>query len=170
MRQEIQENRHEMVGKASFPGPPQKKKNGVQTKTKRLTSSICLSPRSGFQSFFSVFTQISPLAATFGWKIFVKKNAFGGVCGKSLPSVSFALNRPPMYGVPRNKTNSLRFHRSRVGKITCRALDVRLNVGHVLLVDQNFDSFRRVRDQILHFSHDAPYDLRGEILDVVRHL
>ena len=40
----------------------------------QLTNKICFTPSSGFQSFFSVFTQISPLLATFGWKIFVKKN------------------------------------------------------------------------------------------------
>lgn len=57
-------------------------------------------PRSGFQSFFNVLTQISPFAATFGWKIFVKKYAFGGVAGKSLPSASFTRNTPPVYGVP----------------------------------------------------------------------
>ena len=43
-----------------------------------LTSNICLIPRSDFQSFFKVLTQISPFFATFGWKIFVRKNAFGG--------------------------------------------------------------------------------------------
>jgi len=40
----------------------------------KLTRRTCLNPRPGFQSFFSVFTQISPLVAIFGWKIFVKKN------------------------------------------------------------------------------------------------
>lgn len=39
-----------------------------------LTRRTCLNPRPGFQSFFSVFTHISPLVAMFGWKIFVKKN------------------------------------------------------------------------------------------------
>jgi hypothetical protein len=57
-------------------------------------------PRSGFQSFFSVLTQISPFFATFGWKIFVRKNAFGGVCGKSFPRASFTRKTPPAYGVP----------------------------------------------------------------------
>lgn len=57
-------------------------------------------PRSGFQSFFSVLTQISPFFATFGWKIFVRKNAFGGVCGKSLPRASLTRKTPPAYGVP----------------------------------------------------------------------
>ena len=61
---------------------------------------MCLTPRSGFQSFFNVFTQISPFLATFGWNIFVRKNAFGGVCGKSLPNANFTLNTPPAYGVP----------------------------------------------------------------------
>jgi len=40
----------------------------------QLTNKICFTPRSGFQSFLSVLTQISPLLATFGWKILVKKN------------------------------------------------------------------------------------------------
>ena len=57
-------------------------------------------PRSGFQSFFSVLTQISPFFATFGWKIFVRKNAFGGVCGKSFPRASLTRKTPPAYGVP----------------------------------------------------------------------
>ena len=40
----------------------------------KLTNNICFTPRSGFQSFFNVFTQISPLLATFGWNILVEKN------------------------------------------------------------------------------------------------
>lgn len=37
----------------------------------------------GFQSFFKVFTQMSPLGcATFGWKILVRKKPFGGFAGK----------------------------------------------------------------------------------------
>ncbi len=35
---------------------------------------MCLIPWSGFQSLFSVLTQIAPLGATFGWKILVRKN------------------------------------------------------------------------------------------------
>lgn len=34
--------------------------------TLKLTSSTCLNPRLGFQSFLSVFTQISPFAAMLG--------------------------------------------------------------------------------------------------------
>lgn len=34
-------------------------------------TSICPIPYVDFQSFFSVLTQISPVAPTFGWKIFV---------------------------------------------------------------------------------------------------
>lgn len=60
-------------------------------------------PRSGFQSFFNVFTQISPLLATFGWKIFVMKYAFGGAVGKSLPKTTFTRKNPPAYGVPATK-------------------------------------------------------------------
>ncbi len=30
-------------------------------------------PRSGFQSFLSVFTQIDPVLETFGWNILVRK-------------------------------------------------------------------------------------------------
>lgn len=67
------------------------------------TNRICLMPRSGFQSFFNVFTQISPLLATFGWKIFVMKYAFGGADGKSLPKTTFTRKNPPAYGVPATK-------------------------------------------------------------------
>ena len=47
-----------------------------------LTRRTCLNPRPGFQSFFSVFTHISPLVAMFGWKIFVKKNPANQMKGK----------------------------------------------------------------------------------------
>ena len=60
-----------------------------------LTSNICLIPNSAFQSFFNVFTQISPLLATFGWKIFVVKNPLGGSDGKFFPNTSFMRNNPP---------------------------------------------------------------------------
>ena len=39
-----------------------------------MTMRICLIPMSGFQSFFSVFTQMSPDGPTFGWNILVRKN------------------------------------------------------------------------------------------------
>lgn len=65
-----------------------------------LTRRMCFIPKSGFQSLFKVFTHISPLLATFGWKILVRKYALGGVWGKSLPNTNFTLNRPPVYGVP----------------------------------------------------------------------
>lgn len=61
---------------------------------------MCFIPKSGFQSFFKVLTHISPLLATFGWKILVRKYALGGVCGKSFPNTNLTLNRPPAYGVP----------------------------------------------------------------------
>ena len=38
-----------------------------------MVSRMCFSPRSDFQSFFKVFTQISPRDDTLGWKIFVRK-------------------------------------------------------------------------------------------------
>lgn len=69
------------------------------------SKNSCLECSPGFQSFFSVLTQISPLAATFGWKIFVKKYAFGGVCGKSLPNTNFTRKNPPAYGVPARQNN-----------------------------------------------------------------
>jgi len=65
-----------------------------------LTMRICLMPRSGFQSFLSELTQISPLLDTLGWNIRVRKNPLGGAAGKSLPSTSLILNWPPAYGVP----------------------------------------------------------------------
>jgi len=42
-----------------------------------------------------VFTQISPFCATFGWKIFVRKNPFGGSDGKFLLRMSFTRKKPP---------------------------------------------------------------------------
>jgi hypothetical protein len=81
-------------------------------------------PRSFFQSFFRVLTQISPLLATFGWNILVRKNPaeeqvrtgqnkkrkkkkrkgkdkpFGGEFGKSLERTSLTRKTPPSYGVP----------------------------------------------------------------------
>ena len=63
----------------------------------------------GFQSFFKVFTQISPEGyATLGWKIFVKKNPIsgyacflplGGLDGKSESITILHLNTPPSKGV-----------------------------------------------------------------------
>lgn len=67
------------------------------------TNSTCLIPNSAFQSFFNVFTQISPLLATFGWNIFVVKNPLGGSEGKFFPKTSFMRNNPPAYGVPAAK-------------------------------------------------------------------
>jgi hypothetical protein len=40
---------------------------------KELTRRTWRSPRVGFQSFFRVFTHISPFFAIFGWKILVTK-------------------------------------------------------------------------------------------------
>lgn len=69
---------------------------------------MCLMPEfSGFQSFFNVLTQISPFGATFGWKILVRKYAFGGVEGKSFPNANFTRNAPPAYGVPASKWNNI---------------------------------------------------------------
>jgi len=56
-------------------------------------------PRSFLQSFFSVFTQISPLFEMFGWKIRVRKKPFGGECGYSAGSTSFTRKTPPSKGV-----------------------------------------------------------------------
>lgn len=65
-----------------------------------LTSKICWIPKSDFQSFFKVLTQISPFGATFGWKILVRKNALGGCDGKSFGNVNLMRNAPLAYGVP----------------------------------------------------------------------
>jgi len=67
-------------------------------------------PRSGFQSFFKVLTQISPCGDTFGWNILVRKKPFGGILGNSLPRTSFTRKWPLAYGVPayRNKTRTIR--------------------------------------------------------------
>ena len=55
---------------------------------------MCLIPKSGFQSFLRVLTQISPVLDTFGWKIFVKKKPLGGALGKSFPSTNLTLKWP----------------------------------------------------------------------------
>lgn len=62
-------------------------------------------PRSDFQSFFRVLTQISPLLETLGWNILVMKYAFGGEAGKSLQSANLILKTPPEYGVPAKEIN-----------------------------------------------------------------
>ena len=60
----------------------------------------------GFQSFFNVLTQISPLGyATLGWKILVRKNPeihemktiipLGGFWGNSESMTNLVLNIPP---------------------------------------------------------------------------
>lgn len=61
------------------------------------TSKMCLSDHyAGFQSFFRVLTQMSPDGvATLGWKIFVRKNPFGGFAGKPDSRTSLHLNTPP---------------------------------------------------------------------------
>lgn len=61
---------------------------------------MCLIPKSGFQSFFKVLTQISPCCETLGWKILVKKKPFGGPEGKSFPNTNFTLKCPHAQGVP----------------------------------------------------------------------
>lgn len=60
----------------------------------------CCSPISGVQSFFSTFTQISPVLLTFGCQIFVVKYPLGGLAGKSAGSASFIRNTPLSKGVP----------------------------------------------------------------------
>lgn len=61
---------------------------------------MCLRPRSDFQSFFNVFTHISPFLATLGWNILVTKYPFGGEEGKSFPRINLTRKSPPAYGVP----------------------------------------------------------------------
>ena len=68
-----------------------------------FTIKMYFIPRLGFQSFFKELTQISPLAATLGWKILVRKKPLGGAVGKSLPSTSFTRNCPPAKGVSTEK-------------------------------------------------------------------
>lgn len=53
----------------------------------------------GFQSFFNVFTQMLPFVSTFGWKILVRKNPFGGDFGNSESILKTHLKTPPSYGV-----------------------------------------------------------------------
>jgi hypothetical protein len=63
------------------------------------TISMCESLHSAFQSFLSVFTQISPCLDTLGWKMGVTKKPLGGAAGKSGPKTSLIRNTPPSYGV-----------------------------------------------------------------------
>jgi len=50
----------------------------------------------GFQSFFNVFTHISPAGtATFGWKILVMKYPLGGFYGNSESITNLHLKTPP---------------------------------------------------------------------------
>ncbi len=73
----------------------QDKKLQMGSKGYLLTRRMWLSLQSDFQSFFSVFTQISPFFAMFGWKIGVMKKPLGGAAGKSWPNTSFILKKPP---------------------------------------------------------------------------
>ncbi len=57
-------------------------------------------PYSSFQSFFSVFTQISPVLETLGWNIFVMNFPFGGLAGNSSFKIICKWNDPPSKGVP----------------------------------------------------------------------
>ena len=65
-----------------------------------MVKRICFRPRSGFQSFFNVFTHISPSRETLGWNILVVKKALGGETGKSLDKLHLTWKHPPKYGVP----------------------------------------------------------------------
>jgi len=72
----------------------------VRDRTKgRITIRMWLSLQSAVQSFFRVFTQISPDFDTLGWKMGVTKYPLGGAAGKSGPNTSFIRNTPPWYGV-----------------------------------------------------------------------
>lgn len=96
----------------------------------------------GFQSFFSVFTHISPLGwATFGWKILVRKNPnsnykkvipFGGFCGNSESITSLHLNTPPSYAVP---TNIKLFKKGKLTWAYNVCLDVK-NISFYILLEQ----------------------------------
>lgn len=61
----------------------------------RITNNTCFIPCVGSQSFFKVLTHISPEDETLGWKSLVRKWAFGGDAGKSVPSTSLTRKRPP---------------------------------------------------------------------------
>jgi hypothetical protein len=72
--------------------------SGKGTISKHLiTSKMFLRDHlAGFQSRFKVLTQISPEGtATLGWKILVKKLAFGALWGKPLSMTILHLNTPP---------------------------------------------------------------------------
>ena len=96
--------------------PPPQKRSTAKILKVIFTNKTCLIPNCGFQSFFRVFTQISPFLATFGWKIFVRKYAFGGSDGKFELKTSFILNCPPEYGVPATKKQT--FHIEKHNDIT----------------------------------------------------
>ena len=79
--------------------------------SKHLTvTRMCAMPYEDFQSFFSVFTQISPAVETLGWNIFVasqpisiiveklkacshkdRHGHFGGAAGNSLVNLNFTV-------------------------------------------------------------------------------
>lgn len=102
----------------------------------KLTKRMCFMPKSGFQSFFSVLTQISPLVATFGWKIFVMKNAFGGVCGKSLPKTNLTRKNPPAYGVPavHEKVKKIKYKNKSQFSKSNKIHSIKMDIEHCLVV------------------------------------
>ena len=81
-----------------------KEDSGKGTISKHLiTCKTWAIPRSGFQSFFNVFTHISPLLAIFGWKILVKKKP-KKKDATSLETLSSKLNPHSGTGVEREDT------------------------------------------------------------------
>ena len=73
----------------------------------RMTCSMCFNVTSVVQSFFNVFTHISPFSATLGWYIFVRKKPLGGAFGYSFGITNFIRKHPPTNGVPSAKDNLL---------------------------------------------------------------
>ena len=58
----------------SFPASSLRALSGLGYMRRHLmVMRMCLIPRSGFQSFFRVLTQISPVGPTLGWNILVRK-------------------------------------------------------------------------------------------------
>lgn len=149
-----------------------------------LTNKTCLIPSDDFQSFFRVFTHISPFFATFGWKIVVRKKAFGGSAGKVLPRTNFKRNRPPAYGVPavENEQNTWKYWwraQLKWNKIMVWASSILhredpqtwsvnggLDFGYVFLIWEHLNAFWRLLDQIRQFFCHLPDQLRRHILHI----
>ena len=116
----------------SFPACSLRELSGKGTIKRHLTTSRMLQSdqAAGFQSFFKVFTHISPFYETLGWKIFVIKNpktllkiTFGRVNWKIFLNCEFATENSTLVG----STNW--------------SLNFSLNVSDVGFINYHFDAY-----------------------------